>query len=94
MKEIESMIMKILKENSTFVDGQIKGLIVHGAIEKIAEYIIAGRSKSIEREKELEDGLKTLITEYEYAMKLLAEATGQVYSENNVTIPAKQLLTK
>lgn len=47
IEKIKADVMNILKEHSTFVDGQIKGLIVHGAIEKIAEYI-AGRTASID----------------------------------------------
>lgn len=36
--------------------------------------------------------LKDTVYEYENAMKLLAEATGMIYSENNVTISAKAII--
>lgn len=42
----------------------------------------------------LVSALKEVTKEYEYAMKLLAEAGGFTYSENNVSISAKAILNR
>ena len=39
-------IEKILKENCKFVDGQIKGLVIHGAIDKIVELMKSKASEA------------------------------------------------
>jgi hypothetical protein len=38
--EVSNMVMKILTENTHIVDGQVRGVIVHGAIEKLTDIII------------------------------------------------------
>jgi len=38
--EVSNMVMKILTENTHIVDGQVRGVIVHGAVEKLTDIII------------------------------------------------------
>ena len=55
----------------------------------------AGEVEELRREvKKLRDGLGEVLKEYEYSCKLMAEANGMVWSENNVSISAKQLLAE
>ena len=44
--------------------------------------------------RKLREGLGEVLKEYEYSCKLMAEANGMFWSENNVSISAKQLLTE
>jgi hypothetical protein len=37
---VSDMVMKILTENCTVVDGQVKGVIIHGAVEKLTDIIM------------------------------------------------------
>ena len=47
-----------------------------------------------EQVRKLREGLGEVLKEYEYSCKLMAEANGMFWSENNVSISAKQLLTE
>ena len=43
---VSDMGMEILSENCTVVDGQVKGVIVHGAVEKLTDIIMELQSKT------------------------------------------------
>lgn len=46
-----NMVMQILIENTHIVDGQVRGVIVHGAVEKLTDIIMDLKSKSKEHEQ-------------------------------------------
>lgn len=43
--EVSNMVMKILTENTHIVDGQVRGVIVHGAVEKLTDIIMEMRKQ-------------------------------------------------
>lgn len=43
---VSDMVTKILTENCTVVDGQVKGVIIHGAVEKLTDIIMELQSKT------------------------------------------------
>ena len=47
-----------------------------------------------EQVSKLREGLGHILKEYEHSCKLMAEANGMFWSENNVSISAKQLLNE
>ena len=78
-----------------------KGIIYNTIIDSYREAHIAARQQSaaeIDRlrgeVRKLREGLGEVLKEYEYSCKLMAEANGMFWSENNVSISAKQLLTE
>lgn len=52
---VNNEVMKILVENCYVVDGQIKGVIVHGAVDKITDLIISSRKDSESHERVVEE---------------------------------------
>jgi len=82
-------------ENNHIVNKELPGLIIASlnllrdkSWEKDAKRIV----QAVNNFDAMYSALKDTVYEYENAMKLLAEATGMIYSENNVTISAKAIL--